>query len=95
MGVPLITLRGDRLISHQGEGILHNAGQAEWVAEDEEDYVNKAVKYATDLEYLSSLRTRLRKQVMASPLFDAPRFARNLEAVLWEMWKKRQSDQIR
>jgi len=95
MGVPLITLRGDRLISHQGEGLLHNAGLAEWVAESEEDYINKAVKHATDLEHLSSLRTSLRKQVMASPLFDAPRFARNLEAALWEMWKKRQNDQNR
>jgi protein O-GlcNAc transferase len=28
----------------------------------------------------------LRQQVLASPLFDAPRFARNFEDALWGMW---------
>jgi len=88
MGVPLITLRGDRLISHQGEGILHNVGLSDWIAENEEYYLAKAVQYSADLENLSSLRSRLRKQALASPLFDAPRFARHLEAALWGMWEK-------
>jgi len=93
MGVPLITLRGDRLISHQGEGILHNAGLSDWIAENEDDYLAKAVQYSTDLEYLSALRSRLRVQALASPLFDAARFARHLEAALWEMWEKQQKNQ--
>jgi len=33
------------------------------------------------------LRARLREQVRASPLFDAPRFARNFEDALWGMWQ--------
>jgi len=39
MGVPVLSMRGQRFISHQGETILHNAGLPEWIAADEEDYV--------------------------------------------------------
>jgi len=35
----------------------------------------------------------LRQQVIASPLFDAPRFARNFEDALWGMWQRFQAQQ--
>lgn len=88
MAVPVLTLKGDRFISHQGATILGNAGLAEWVAEDVDDYVARAISHAGDIEGLSRLRARLRQQVLASPLFDAPRFARNLEAAFREMWRE-------
>jgi len=89
MGVPLVTLAGDSLISRQGVGVLMNAGLSDWVAADEEEYVAKAVLFASDLDKLASLRAGLRSQVLASPLFDAPRFARNIENALWAMWNQR------
>lgn len=88
MGVPLVTLAGGSLISRQGVGVLMNAGLSDWVAADEEEYVAKAVLFASDLDKLASLRVGLRSQILASPLFDAPRFARNIENALWEMWNQ-------
>jgi predicted O-linked N-acetylglucosamine transferase (SPINDLY family) len=88
MGVPLVTLAGGSLISRQGVGVLMNAGLSDWIAEDEEEYVAKAVLFASDLDKLASLRAGLRSQVLASPLFDAARFARNIEKDLWEMWNQ-------
>ena len=66
-----------------------NAGLPDWIAEDEEEYVAKAVLFASDLDKLVMLRSGLRSQVLASPLFDAPRFARNIENALWAMWNQR------
>jgi len=86
MGVPLITLAGDLLISRQGVGVLMNAGLPEWIADDEESYLAKAIIFASDLDKLAKLRASLRAQVLASPLFNAPRFARNFENALLEMW---------
>jgi protein O-GlcNAc transferase len=86
MGVPVLTMRGDKYISHLGESIMHHAGLPDWIAADEEDYIAKAVAFASDLEHLAKLRAGLRQQVLASPLFDAPRFARNFEHALWGMW---------
>lgn len=88
MGVPFITLQGDRFVSHMGESILHNAGLPEWIADDEDDYVAKAVEFASDLSSLSRLRAGLRERVLASPPFDAPRFARHFEDAMWGMWEK-------
>ena len=88
MGVPLITLAGDSLISRQGVGVLTNAGLSDWIADDEESYLAKAIIFASDLDKLARLRANLRSQVLASPLFDAPRFARNLENALFEMWNQ-------
>jgi protein O-GlcNAc transferase len=90
MGVPVLTMRGDKYISHLGESIMHHAGLPDWIAADEEDYIAKAVAFASDLEHLAKLRAGLRQQVLASPLFDAPRFARNFEHALWEMWQVRE-----
>jgi predicted O-linked N-acetylglucosamine transferase (SPINDLY family) len=86
MGVPLITLAGDSLVSRQGVGVLMNAGLPDWIADDEEKYLAKAILFASDLDNLAKLRAGLRSQVLASPLFDAPRFARNFENALMEMW---------
>jgi protein O-GlcNAc transferase len=89
MGVPVLTLQGDRFLSLTAKSVAHHAGLPDWVAIDKDDYVAKAISFTTDLERLSALRAGLRQQVLASPLFDAPRFARNLEDALWGMWQAR------
>ena len=87
MGVPVVTLKGDRFIGHQGATILHNAGLPEWIAADAADYVRKAALFAADLSALATLRAGLRERLLKSPLCDTPRFARNLEHALRGMWR--------
>jgi len=87
MGVPLITRRGDRLVAHQGESILYNVGLPDWIAADDEAYVAIAAARAADLAGLAVLRAGLRARLLASPLCDAPRFARNFEAALRAIWQ--------
>ena len=86
MGVPVLCRRGDRFLSHICESLLHSAGLGGWIANNDEDYIARAVAFADDRERLSALRAGLREQVLASPLCDAPRFARNLESALHGMW---------
>jgi protein O-GlcNAc transferase len=87
MGVPVLTLAGERFLSRQGVGLLMNAGLPEWVATDPADYVARAVSHAGDLQRLASLRSGLRQQVLDSPIFDAPRFAMHFETALRGMWR--------
>ncbi len=88
MGVPTLTLAGDRLIGLQGASLLAAAGLSDWIARSPDEYVGKALAHAADLPALAALRARLRSQALASPLFDAPRFARHFETALWEMWRR-------
>jgi protein O-GlcNAc transferase len=86
MGVPVLTLAGDRFASRVGESLMQNAGLPDWIAANPDDYVARAVYHAEDLQRLAALRNRLRQQVLDSPLFDAPRFAMHFEAALRGMW---------
>lgn len=86
MGVPTLTLAGKTLLERQGASILMAAGLPDWVAANMDDYVNKAIALAGDIPRLAALRVRLRDAVRSSPLFDAQRFARQLETSLWDMW---------
>ena len=86
MGVPVLTLAGERFPSRQGVSLLMNAGLPEWIAADADDYVARAVAHAGDLQRLAALRNGLRPQVLASPVFDAARFAGHFEAALRGMW---------
>ena len=91
MGVPVIVIRGNHFLSHLGESIAHNAGLSNWIASDEDEYVAKAVEFSSNLHDLAALRSKLRAQVVSSPLFDAERFANHFENALrgmWEQWKK-------
>jgi len=90
MGVPVLTRRGHRFVSHQGESIAHNLGLSPWIAQDDGDYLVKAVQLSGDLAALSRLRGELRPRMRASCLTDAPRFAAHLAQALWEMWGRAQ-----
>ena len=86
MGVPVITLKGDRYLFHFGESINSNLNMHDWVAKNHEEYVFKAVKFSSNLDELSKIRMNLRKIALQSPVFDAPRFANHFSIMLWEMW---------
>lgn len=88
MGVPVLTLAGERFLARQGLGLLMNAGLSDWVAFNPDDYVAKAVAGAANLQALVRLRARMRERLQASAGFDAPRFARHFEDALWKMWHR-------
>lgn len=94
MGVPVITLSGDRFIAHNGESIAYNSFQSAWVARDKHDYYHKAILFASDLEGLAKLRSGLRKQVLRSPLFDCEGFALNFEQLMMKMWNDYKKENI-
>ena len=88
MGVPVITLRGNRYLFHFGESINSNLNMYDWIAKNQEEYISKAVKFSSDLDALSKLRMNLRQTALQSPVFDGPRFAQHFSNILWKMWEK-------
>ena len=86
MGVPVLTLAGDRMLARQSEGMLRALGMDDWIAASEEDYLARAIRLAKAGETLQGLRSSLRQRVEASPLMNAPQFAADLEAAFRAMW---------
>lgn len=81
MGVPMLTLPGDRDAARVGASLLTTAGLTGWIAADEEDFVAKAVALAADPDHLATVRQGLRGRLIASDLCDAQRFAERFEAM--------------
>ena len=88
MGVPVISLAGDAPFTRAGVSILSNVGLAECVAFSEEEHLQKAIAWASDMPRLAALRSGLRERMSASPLMDAERFACGLEACYRSAWRK-------
>jgi protein O-GlcNAc transferase len=87
MGVPVITLRGQRSVARASEGILTIAGLPNLVAEDADAYVRLVKALAEDRQSLGQLHAGLRTMVQNSPICDCSRFARVLEGLYRGMWK--------
>jgi protein O-GlcNAc transferase len=87
MGVPVVTLTGRTHVSRVGVSLLSNMGLADLVADSPDRYVQIAISLAHDRSRLQEFRSTLRQRMQRSPLMDAPRFARNMEAAYRAMWR--------
>jgi len=92
MGVPVLTLKGDRFISHAGESIMHNIKMSEWIADDKEEYLKKALKFSSNINKLANLRINLREKILNSPVFDGEGFAKDFEKCMLTIWRKHLSN---
>jgi predicted O-linked N-acetylglucosamine transferase (SPINDLY family) len=68
--------------------MLHHVGLGELAVDTPEAYVASARDLAGNLERRRSLRAGLRERVAASPLCDAPAYARSMETAYRDMWRK-------
>ena len=87
MGVPVITLAGQRHAGRVGVSILSNAGFGEWIARTPEQYITLAAGLAADVKKLAALRANLRQRMSDSPLCDGQVFARKVETAYREIWR--------
>ncbi len=87
MGVPVITLAGKCHVSRVGVTMLSSVGLEQCVATDENDYVEKALAFASNPALLRELREGLRERMRASPLTNGARLTRFLEDAYLKMWE--------
>ena len=86
MGVPVVTLVGDRHAGRVGASLLARVGLDDLIAQDRGAYVDVAAALAADAARLGDLRAGLRARLAASPLCDAITFARSFEATCRSLW---------
>lgn len=88
MGVPVVTLAGNRFLGRMGASFLTQVGLTDLIATDADSYVAKAAALAADSARLVDLRGSLRATVMASKLCDRAGFARAVEDAFRSMWRE-------
>src|SRR5258706_268261 len=79
MGVPVLTMPGSRSASRSAASILATMGLTDWIATSPEDYVRRAVQFASERETIVALRRSLRERMQASALMQEAQFAQDME----------------
>ena len=84
MGVPVLTLKGEKFVSRCGYSINKNANLNGFIADNINDYFNKAINFGSkdNILSLSKLRKSLREKISSSSLFDSRSFAKNFASIL-------------
>ena len=92
MGVPMITRYGTQPAGRTGASVLTVLGKQDWIAKDEDEYVEKAVAMVQDLPKLAAMRKTLRQEFLDSPVVKG--YAEQVEAAyrtMWERWCQKSS----
>jgi predicted O-linked N-acetylglucosamine transferase (SPINDLY family) len=88
MGVPAITLRGNRHAGRMAASVLTHVGLSELITNSPQEYLNLAVEWASDLDRLGRVRSTLREKMANSPLCNGSKVAGSIEEAYREMWNR-------
>lgn len=88
MGVPVITMAGNRHAARVGVALLDAIGRNEWTAKDEEEYVEIAVKLASRPENLERMRALQRRSFQGSILMDYAGQAQRFGDKIRDCWRE-------
>ncbi|MBM3554299.1 MAG: tetratricopeptide repeat protein, partial [Alphaproteobacteria bacterium] len=88
MGVPVVTVHGRTVNGRGATSINAVLGlTADCTAETKPEYVEKAVRLASDLDRLAMLRSTLRPRLKVSPIGDPALYAAAIETAYRGLWK--------
>jgi len=77
MGVPVLTMAGYNFNSRCGESINKNLNMEYLIAQNEDEYVTKALELNSDLDKYYEIRKKIFKNSENSPLFNRDSFSKN------------------
>jgi predicted O-linked N-acetylglucosamine transferase (SPINDLY family) len=87
-GVPAVVLAGGHFVSRMGASFMTAAGLPEWVARDDEHYIEIARQMAADRSALLELKRGLRARLLARPAWHIETYAADFAAALQGMWQQ-------
>ena len=87
-GVPVVAVLGTHFASRVSSSLLQAVGLPELITDNLEDYESLALRLSRNPGELAALRTKLAQNRNTEPLFDTPRFVRNLESAYRQVWDR-------
>ena len=88
MGVPVLTMKGHNFNSRCGESININLQMQNFIAENKDDYFNKALSLQKEKNILQNFGKNLREKVLKSSLFDTKDFTKSFEKIIHKIISK-------
>lgn len=87
MGAPVITMTGGHFVSRMGTSFMQAAGLPDWIAADDESYVQTAIRMAADRQTLLALKRGLRARLQSLPAWNSAAFTQAFQQQLALMWR--------
>jgi predicted O-linked N-acetylglucosamine transferase (SPINDLY family) len=88
-GVPVITCAGETFAARVAGSLLSALDLGELITDNLEDYFRLALRLAREPAALAAVKSKLARNRPTAPLFDTPRYVRNLESLFAEMHRRR------
>ena len=88
MGVPLLTMEGDRHCARVGMSLMEAMGMQSWIARSKDEYIQIAKQASQDRQKLQKTKGTLRQKMLHSPLCDSQAFAQKFGQALRKMWQQ-------
>ncbi|MCZ0928780.1 tetratricopeptide repeat protein [Vreelandella janggokensis] len=88
MGVPVVSLPGPTFAGRHSATHLINAGMPELVVNSWQEYRERVLELASDLDSLATIRQHLRRVLLESPVCDASRFAKHFTDAMRAIWQR-------
>lgn len=86
MGLPIVSLSGNRSVDSASSNTLHAVGLSDWVVYSSEQYIEKALYWMDNPELIKNTKKHLRNKLSDSPLMDYKSRVGELEMAFRIMW---------
>lgn len=88
MSVPLLTRQGNHFVSRCGLSINKNLNMDDWIADTNNSYVEKALSFSKNIDYLYNINKKLKNTIDMSSLFNTEKFYKTFKKKIFELVKK-------
>ena len=92
VGLPVLTLLGDTFSGRVAASLLNAIDLPELVTHSPEEYEALAIELGKNPEKLHSIKQKLTKNRLTTPLFDIDSFARDIERIYQNMRQRYQGN---
>lgn len=90
-GAPVLTCLGESFSGRMSASLLSALDLPELITHSLSEYEGLAIELAMNRERLEKIRHKLANNRLTMPLFDTPRFTKNLEAAYMAVWSRHQA----
>jgi predicted O-linked N-acetylglucosamine transferase (SPINDLY family) len=76
--VPILTMEGNNFLSRCGSSVNMNLGMEDWIAKNNDEYIEKAVLFSSNKKILSDYKKKLANEKSVNKIFNNRLFAIDL-----------------
>ena len=86
MGVPVLTMKGFNFSSRCGESINKNINLNDLIANNKQDYIDKAIFLSENIDKIEKIRNEIYENALGTPLFDQKKFVNHFFTSLEKLY---------